>query len=198
MCKAWMTRTATLAATLFTVSCAAAPAAPTPTDAKQPPAGTATTAKPTDTKTPVAPLDIKKPISTEMPPAKPETVKGTGTYDRVALIWGFERCPRRPWIVTVVDLGTRSVMTRTMANTAELPPYLPVPPGEACVKGPCPTVGVVVPTPMSLTGGTGIMTPGTGKGLMYVRNSGTTECPEPPVLDDIALLDMAVRFSGAR
>ena len=198
MHKAWMTRTATLAATLFAVSCAAAPPAPAPT--KQP-TGTATTVKPVDVKAPilVSPTDVK-PVAADLPPIKPLA----GAYDRVALIWGFRFCAARPWVITVVDLGTRSIIARTMAGRPEeVWPYLPSPTGEACLKGACPTMTVFVPTPSSIapSAGTPIMMGDPTKGRLlypYTSASSTTGCNEPPMLSDADLLDLASRLSAAR
>jgi hypothetical protein len=122
-------------------------------------------------------------------------------YDRVALIWGDPSCLVRPWVVTVVDLGARAITFRGLASSSELSMYFPSPTGEACYKGPCPTMAVEMAIPPSLTGpsitsGTGTMMGGTGKGR-YALPSGTS-CPEPPMLEDADLIDLSTRLVQGR
>ena len=139
-----MTRAATLLTTIA-LSCAAAP--PTP------PAPAGTNTKAAEVKGQQAPAlsspsmvlpDVKKVAPADLSAKiEPKLVAG---YDRVALIWGFPSCTVRPWIVSVVDLASRTVTVRALSSSSELELYMPSPTGEACVKGACPTMSVVMPT----------------------------------------------------
>jgi len=193
------TRTCTaLFLTLLGAACASAPATvPSPMLSK-PQTGSSSSAA---TGSPVTAPDVKQPIAPNLLPLKADPTKLAVSYGRVALIWGDPSCPVRPWVVTVVDLATRAITFRGLASTGELSLYLPSPTGEACYKGPCPTMAVEMATPPSLTGpslysGTGTMMGGTGKGL-YALPSGTS-CPEPPMLADGDLIDLAMRLVQGR
>lgn len=180
----WMKHTATCL-TLLGVACASAPA-PAPDKPKV----VASSDQSATTSTPIVLPELKRPLL-----ATPLAL--TVPTDRVALIWGYPTCLVRPWVVSVVDLGTRSVTWRSLSSTSELGFYMPSPTGEACYKGPCPTFTVEMPPPsMSLLGGSGTMMGGTGKGL-YALPSGTA-CPEPPYMLDGDLLDFAYRLVAAR
>jgi hypothetical protein len=175
--------------TLLGTACASAPSKPVSS-------GSAAA-----TGTPLGLVDGKSPITVGMPPPmKLDPTKLVIAYDRVALIWGDPSCLARPWVVTVVDLGSRMVTFRTLAASTELDLYWPSPTGEVCVKGPCPTMAVEMPIPPSLTGpsitsGTGTMGAGMGKGRYSMT---TSPCPEPPMLADADLVDLAARLVAGR
>jgi hypothetical protein len=195
----WTTRIA-IGLTLLGMACASAPA-PVPAPMPSKPQGvSSSSAAATVTGPATAQLtlpEVKKPLAVPMAPVKIETKLSLGSYDRVALIWGYPGCLVRPWVVTVVDLGTRTVTWRALAASTELDLYFPSPTGEGCYKGPCPTMAVELP-PQSpgLFSGSGTMPGGMGKGL-YALASGTS-CPEPPVMADGDLYDFALRLVTAR
>ena len=172
--------------TFLGAACASAP----PTAPSKPQGGSSSS---TATTTAMPVTDLKAPAPT---PVKMAPTGLTVSYDRVALIWGDPYCAARPWVVTVVDLGARAITFRGLASTSELPLYFPSPTGEACYKGPCPTMAVEMAIPPSLTSGTGTMMGGTGKGL-YALPSGTS-CPEPSMLQDADLIDLATRLVQGR
>jgi len=189
--------------TFLGAACASAPPVPAPVVSKpqtvSSSTGAATASGPAPA--PATALDLKTPLAPGLVPMKVDPMKLTVAYDRVALIWGFPSCLVRPWVVTVVDLGTRMITFRGLAASSELDLYFPSPTGEACYKGPCPTMAVEMAIPLSLAApslysGTGTMMGGTGKGR-YALPSGTS-CPEPPMLDDAGLVDLASRLVQGR
>lgn len=194
------TRTALLLTLLLGAACASAPARMPESSpmASKPQAASSSSAAATAT-APATALDLK--VAPNLGPMKIDAGKLALSSDRVALIWGYAACPARPWAVTVVDLGSRAIILRTLAATSELPIYRPPVPGEACYKGPCPTITVEMTPPSSISGpslysGTGTMMGGTGKGI-YASTSGTA-CTEPPMLADGDLVDLAMRLVQGR
>lgn len=178
---------------LLGAACASAPP-PVPSKPQVASSSAAATAN-----APATALDLK--VAPNLGPVKIDVGKVAHAFDRVALIWGYASCPVRPWVVTVVDLASRTVTFRTLASSSELVLYVPSPTGEACYKGPCPTIAVEMAPPPSISGpslysGTGTMMGGTGKGIYATTSS--TSCPEPPMLADGDLVDLAMRLVQGR
>jgi hypothetical protein len=188
-----MTRAVTLLTTIA-LSCAAAPSTPTPPGTNPKATEVKGPQMPTASSPPMVPPDVKK-VSPPDLSGKVEPMPVAGA-ERVALIWGYPSCTARPWIVSVVDLGSRTVTVRALSSGSELELYAP-PPAGGCVKGACPTMSVVMPSQSpSLFSGTGTMPGGMGKGRYTVSPS--TACPEPLMVPDADLLDWAARLVTAR
>lgn len=211
MSTTWMTRAATLP-TLIVLACAPAPASVKPAmTSSSSAAATAAATAAAPTATPAAPAGTAKAINLNGPLVSPSVLqqmkqpppaesfgtnlKAFAAPDRVALIWGYPGCAAHPWVVSVVDLGARAVTMRALATTAELGMYVPWPTGEACYKGTCTTMSVIMP-PLSpsLFSGTGTMTGGGSKGLY----AGTTGCTEPSHVAEADLVEWAQRLVTAR